>query len=235
MISIIKKISKLTQDKYAVNPLVIKTLWLSPFILTLVFMILIALPGTRELGIALVQENNVVELATFIIFIGGGIFGLIFSRNLKRQGHGSFTSIFYALFSIMLILIGIEEVSWGQWLVGFETPANIKEINIQGEFNIHNLEGIGGNTEFLRLFFGLAGIFGIWLSTFKSFQKISAPTILLPWFCIIVLLVLPDMYNDYYPGIRALNLFDQLSEVVELLIAVSATCFLWLNSRDRTW
>ena len=32
-----------------------------------------------------------------------------------------------------------EETSWAQWYLGYETPENIKIINIQKEFNLHNI------------------------------------------------------------------------------------------------
>lgn len=39
-----------------------------------------------------------------------------------------------------------EEISWGQRILGFETPELIKEINIQEEFNLHNLAIFHGKT-----------------------------------------------------------------------------------------
>lgn len=36
-----------------------------------------------------------------------------------------------------------EEVSWFQRILGFGTPDAFEDINAQGEFNVHNLEGLG--------------------------------------------------------------------------------------------
>lgn len=39
-----------------------------------------------------------------------------------------------------LVLVGaMEEMSWGQRLVGFETPDALIQLNKQGEFNLHNV------------------------------------------------------------------------------------------------
>lgn len=38
----------------------------------------------------------------------------------------------------MLVCFG-EEISWGQRIFGWGTPASLKEVNAQGEFNVHNL------------------------------------------------------------------------------------------------
>lgn len=45
------------------------------------------------------------------------------------------------LFAIgAIVLLGaMEEVSWGQRLVGFETPVALDRLNDQGEFNLHNV------------------------------------------------------------------------------------------------
>lgn len=46
----------------------------------------------------------------------------------------------FLLLLAMLFLFGAgEEISWGQRIIGFETPEVVKEYNRQNEFNIHNL------------------------------------------------------------------------------------------------
>ena len=40
----------------------------------------------------------------------------------------------------LIVMFGaMEEVSWGQRVIGFETPATMEHLNRQGEFNIHNV------------------------------------------------------------------------------------------------
>jgi hypothetical protein len=43
----------------------------------------------------------------------------------------------------------MEEISWGQHLLGFETPGFIKRFNYQGELNIHNLKMIQNSNNYL--------------------------------------------------------------------------------------
>ncbi len=49
-------------------------------------------------------------------------------------------NIFYLLLAIVFFVGGGEEISWGQRLIGFVTPAEVKNSNVQQEFNIHNLD-----------------------------------------------------------------------------------------------
>jgi hypothetical protein len=55
-----------------------------------------------------------------------------FGRETKRNVW------FLALALLMLVCFG-EEISWGQRIFGWGTPAALKEMNAQGEFNVHNL------------------------------------------------------------------------------------------------
>jgi hypothetical protein len=41
-------------------------------------------------------------------------------------------------------LVAGEEVSWGQRLRGVGTPGALAEVNVQGETNLHNIEGVHG-------------------------------------------------------------------------------------------
>lgn len=55
-----------------------------------------------------------------------------FDRKTKRNIW------FLALAVLMFVYFG-EEISWGQRIFGWETPAALKELNAQRETNIHNL------------------------------------------------------------------------------------------------
>ena len=43
------------------------------------------------------------------------------------------------LFMVLLIFFFLEESSYGQWFFFFETPEWLKTINVQKEFNFHNI------------------------------------------------------------------------------------------------
>jgi len=89
------------------------------------------------------EEMGFVENLTVIFLLGTVI-------CLLRHAKGNFRSmplLDKALLVVMVlgaIYFAGEELSWGQHMFGFETAESYKEINYQGETNIHNLEGIYG-------------------------------------------------------------------------------------------
>lgn len=83
-------------------------------------------------------EDRLVEWVTFAGFLLASLFcGCLIPlrRAIPRLG-------FVYLMGLMLFFFVCagEELSWGQRQLGFETPAAIKETNVQGEFNIHNMD-----------------------------------------------------------------------------------------------
>ncbi|MDN3654362.1 hypothetical protein QWZ08_01915 [Ferruginibacter paludis] len=55
-------------------------------------------------------------------------------------------NIFLFLLAIVLFFGTGEEISWGQRIFGFATPEEINKINVQHEFNIHNMIVFDGKT-----------------------------------------------------------------------------------------
>jgi hypothetical protein len=43
------------------------------------------------------------------------------------------------LFALLLFVMGMEEISWLQRVIGFDTPAELARANMQQEFNLHNV------------------------------------------------------------------------------------------------
>jgi hypothetical protein len=78
------------------------------------------------------DESQFFELGTAILFLTTSFFCLLsflYNRN-----------IFLLLLSILLFFGAGEELSWGQNFIGFKTPDELNKINVQKEFNIHNIE-----------------------------------------------------------------------------------------------
>jgi hypothetical protein len=70
----------------------------------------------------------VFALAAAILFAAGGV----------RAGKGLARAAALAL-GLGFLFIGLEEISWGQRILGWTTPAGWGAINYQGEANLHNL------------------------------------------------------------------------------------------------
>ena len=77
-------------------------------------------------------ENSFFEILTPVLFLGGAVFFFLCYKRTKN--------LFLLGLVILLIFGAGEELSWGQKIFHFSTPKSIKEVNVQKEFNIHNLE-----------------------------------------------------------------------------------------------
>jgi hypothetical protein len=80
-------------------------------------------------------EDGPVENAQVLILLSTA---LVTGKEAISSPHVRHRLLFYAL-TIALLLVALEEISWGQRLLGFETPESIKAINVQNETNIHNI------------------------------------------------------------------------------------------------
>lgn len=77
-------------------------------------------------------EDGVIEYLSFIsFFIASIFFFLTFRRN-------RFAFVFFL--SLIMFIASGEELSWGQRIIGFDSPEYMQENNVQNEVNFHNLE-----------------------------------------------------------------------------------------------
>tara|TARA_R110000782_G_scaffold95225_1_gene179140 strand:+ start:725 stop:1513 length:789 start_codon:yes stop_codon:yes gene_type:complete len=87
-------------------------------------------------------DGGIVENLT-VLFYGLAIVvcGWMFARASRLYGAAS-AGLWRVLVVVMIVcfaaMIG-EEMSWGQHLFGFQTPADLAAVNLQGESNLHNL------------------------------------------------------------------------------------------------
>jgi hypothetical protein len=95
------------------------------------------------------------------------------------------------------------------------------------------LETLQGHNDYLRLIFGFGGLTGIFLGRFwRRFEVVCPDRLLLLWFLTIFGISSGQISSDLLSHVRIarpLVYFDQLAEVVELLIGISAMLYLWLN------
>jgi hypothetical protein len=93
-------------------------------------------------------EDGPIENLGAMLFIAASILYFVCflrsSRLEKSTGNSRSNKKYFYLFFAFLFFVGFgEEISWGQRLVGWETPKIFQEINRQKETNIHNLKVLG--------------------------------------------------------------------------------------------
>ena len=104
------------------------------------------------------EEDGLFENATAVTALAAGI---IFLRLAGYRLPVS-QKIVYGLLGMAFVIFAMEEISWGQRLFGWETPAVWQQANIQNETNLHNLL-----TEYLFVpvnFFALLGLGVLYLN-----------------------------------------------------------------------
>ncbi len=91
----------------------------------------------------LAAEDGALEWASAIFALfASALFAADFLRRLRSRGDWrSVIGITIAgSLAALLFLLGMEEISWMQRVVGFDTPAAMVEANWQDEFNLHNFQ-----------------------------------------------------------------------------------------------
>ena len=157
---------------------------------------------------------------------------------MYRNNIESFKLIFVSLIVLGLIFVGLEEVSWGQWIFYFKSPEYFQELNNQRETNIHNLKHFHVIFEYIRVFIGVGGLISIFLNNTKTFKYISSPFVLIIFFVVIIIFCGVDVYNYYLTDQVVLRnvggvwwFFKKNMEIIELMIGFSALIFLYSNYR----
>lgn len=84
---------------------------------------------------AIYGEDGLLENATALFAFSSGIIFLSLLRYFKKP----IQKLYLYGFGAAAILFACEEISWGQRIFGWETPAYLMENNVQQESNLHNL------------------------------------------------------------------------------------------------
>lgn len=104
----------------------------------------------------LIEEDGPVENTSAIFwFLAAALTLFSLVRRAASTRRSPFRSALWSyLFAVLFFIVcGGEEISWGQRLLGFDTPKIIDEVNLQHETNLHN---IGSISVFANVFFCLA-------------------------------------------------------------------------------
>ena len=136
-----------------------RTIFVLPILLLAIFIVLkVASPGFY---LAAVQEDSFVEYFQSIFFFLVAPFALSIGLRLLKS-HRNFAGLLYLVFSIGLLLIALEEISWGQRIFHFKCPGFFTDHNDQREINLHNLRIFQSYLHIIYILIGCYGSF-VWL------------------------------------------------------------------------
>ena len=108
--------------------------FLLPFVILISYLIYHF--ASPETAIFLGKEDHFFEWLTALGLLGTGIY---FFLSFKK-----YRNFYFLLLAVVMFFGAGEEISWGQRILGYNTPESMKQANVQGEFTIHNLEVFNG-------------------------------------------------------------------------------------------
>lgn len=118
-----------------------------------------------------VQEDHFIEYAQFWVLLLGSIWLGYLAYKAKVQKKTWFIRLNLFL-AFSLFLVAGDEISWGQRLLGAETPDFINYYNRQGEITIHNLKGVDWLVKWGYLTISWLGLlYRVLLGVFQRFIK----------------------------------------------------------------
>jgi hypothetical protein len=173
----------------------------------------------------LLAEDSVVEWGAALAIVAAAVLAAMVSRTLWRSGL-RVQGAAYALFSVAAVLAAGEEISWGQRLLGLDTPESVREANLQGELTLHNLDAVYGPYVAAVLLVGLYGSVGPWfVYRRRHWRSPNWYLVMPPVFLSGAFLQLTAYRLFRYTGVSGHN----YGEWCELCVAVAIAVFIALN------
>lgn len=211
--------------------------WLPVAALTL-WLALICTPSTYPLvteSFYAHREYTVIEIATAFGLLAASVVALRLSILLaRRAGHGMLSLLFLG-FSAAAALVCLEEVQWGQPILGFEIPAWMLEANELDQFTLHNIGQMHMNSEILyAVFCALGAILYLRRLPFlpdRLWQHLRAEPALTPLLLCVAVIAVLKAWNDIVG-----NPFDHgmplmwTGELAELFIAIWLLAYVSLKT-----
>ncbi len=193
---------------------------------------LLAFPFTRAFGTRILEENGPIEMASFVMMTAAGVLGLVVVWR-RRSRLSRVNVALLSLCAFGFFVIGMEEISWGQQLIGFETPEAFVEFNYQEETNWHNHHRLQHFLEVFAIMFALAGLVGVTLARLGVNRQLMPRPFMFWWFAPLLVVASLDLMHEFWiPSRQFDNLVNALDEVNEMICAMCALTFIEIKRRE---
>jgi hypothetical protein len=127
----------MTKDNFLFNPVVYVIL---AVYMTLAYFVLAM--GNNFIAAAIPEDHYFEIVGAFSLLTTSLLFLFGFRLGRKTLDHTRFSlvkQLVYLGLAALFFFGAGEEISWGQRILGFQTPEPLTEVNRQEEFNLHNL------------------------------------------------------------------------------------------------
>lgn len=214
-----------------INTQLFKTvLWSVPIFLILCFAFL----HKADYGTycAVVSEDNVVEYATSLLYLGSSFLSVLIAVNFYKQKL-LIHSASYLMLALGTFMFFGEEISWGQRLLDFELSGYFLEHNLQKETNLHNLDTFKG---LARWFYIIVGLYGgcFWMISTSVKKRFNSKfSYYVPGWYLSSYFIVAAIYYTYLFYIRPHYSIDSITwreqEPSEMLLSLGFFVFILIN------
>jgi hypothetical protein len=177
------------------------------------------------------QENGVVEWLQVVGFAVGMAASAMIAQHFFRQSQ-SLSALAYSILAVGLFFIAGEELAWGQWFLGVDTPRQLAAINVKSELSVHNISAVEPWFNAAKLMIGVYGTIDCFLllridrrMAATNVDMLCVPAFLSSAFFVVVVLRLLRMTVLNQQGIA------NFGEYEELCIAYGLSMFAMLGYR----
>ncbi len=108
-----------------------------------------------------IKEDSLSEYAQSAFYLLGSVFALL-TVFLCLRNRLYLYGVLCGVLALGLFFIAMEEISWGQRIVGFTNPDYFNKYNVQNEFTLHNLDSVQPLLRHMYIAIGFYGSFS-WL------------------------------------------------------------------------
>lgn len=180
-------------------------------------------------------EDGVFETLSAITFGVSALLMLKSAQSLKTiqaklsEANRRLAFLFYLLLAFIFFFVAMEEISWGQRIIGWETPDYLSDMNEQKETSIHNIYFLDGLFDFLYLvpaFLIIPVVLSAWLRV-RNRQTLSS-RLFLPEPSLIFLTILIGIASFTVQG----ELLEELLSLFAVLYCIGIVYYLTTPSRQ---
>lgn len=102
------------------------------------------------------REDGFAETIQVLVYSVSLVLSLIVALRQWRRGKRLIAVLFLGFSLALLFMVG-EELSWGQRVFGWETTSGLASVNKQEETNLHNIYGVGSTFKWVQMLVGAYG------------------------------------------------------------------------------
>ena len=200
---------------------------------------LLVLEATHHVTwVILTEKVGVLGFPYTLSFILAAIVSWRLSREASRHNEPRFVVRTYAIFAVFTFLVAMEHISWGQAIYEYPTPFGLHDVNVQGQFNVHNLPIIDDLHSFFLFFTGAVGLIGVRLGRRPNLRHVAVPPILTAMLWTVTIMGALSVICDVVlvPFLASMTIME-LRYAIEFCIGLCCLLYAWLNGRAmrREW